>query len=542
MFKAYKIIICFCLLGGSIFSLSAQIDHGGRPYSFKKALFLSPLDIELLPYLDNDILLKEEVVPSAEEGFIFGKEIAVNYTLENAGVWETLSNGARLWRMGIQSTGAYSLNLLFDSFYIPPHSNLFIYTEDKSYIMGAFTEENNNQWGNFATSLLPGDAIVLEYYEDPQDYGLGVLQLSTIVHGYKDFFFKKGKYGTSKACNIDVNCHTGNGYPNAKRAVVLILNRSSARCSGTLINNTAQDGTPFLLTANHCLTSNSDPSNFVFVFNYETTFCNGNTEKTMYSINGSTLLAKHVHSDFALLLLNDRPTKEFQAYYAGWDRRNIAVAGTVCIHHPSGDRKKISKNNKLLDSSEWYSDDPSFPKNTHWNVTSWDLGITEGGSSGCALFNVLEQVIGQLEGGEGNPKCKNDTTGECYDLFGKLSYSWTNGNTTDQNRLDYWLDPLGTGAETLNGYEPVYSNINNFQQEVEKVKLYPNPVHDVVTIEAHTEIQSCKIYAINGQCVQSENANSSTLDVNVKSLSSGIYITEIRTKDHIVFKKLFIQH
>ncbi|MDR2408996.1 MAG: T9SS type A sorting domain-containing protein [Bacteroidales bacterium] len=538
MYRSYKIIIYFYLLWGSVFSLSAQIDHGGRPYSFKKSLSLSPLEVELLPYLDNDILLEKEVVPSSEEGFIFGKEIAVNYTLENAGVWETLPNGARLWRMGIQSTGAYSLNLLFDNFYIPSHSNLFIYTEDKSYIMGAFTEENNNQWGNFATSLLPGDAIVLEYYEDPQDYGLGMLQLSTIVHGYKDFFFKQGRYGTSKLCNVDVNC--SGGYPNAKRAVALILNINSALCSGTLMNNTAQDGKPFLLTANHCITYNSDPSRFVFVFNYETAFCNGNTEKKMYSINGSTLLAKHEHSDFALLLLNNAPTKEFQAYYAGWDRRNIAVAGTVCIHHPSGDRKKISRNNKLLDSSEWDSDNPSFPKNTHWLVPSWDVGTTEGGSSGCALFNVLEQVIGQLEGGLA--ECFNDTLSKGSDVFGKLSYSWTNGNSADKNRLDYWLDPLGTGTETLNGYEPVYSNINNFQQEVENVKLYPNPVNDVVTIEANTEIQSCKIYAINGQCVKSENANSSTIDINVKNLSSGIYITEIRTKQNVVFKKLFIQH
>jgi hypothetical protein len=541
MNKVCKIIICLGLLWGGIFSLWAQIGHGGLPYSFKKSLSLSPLDVELLSYMDNKILLEEEAIPSKDEGFIFGKEIAVNYTLKNAGIWETLPNGARLWRMGIQSTGAYSLNLLFDSFYIPPHSNLFIYTEDKSFLMGAFTEENNNRWGNFATSLLPGDAIVLEYYEDPQDYDLGVLHLSTIVHGYKDFFFKKGKYGSSMECNIDVNCHIGDSYPNAKRAVVLILNRSSARCSGTLINNTAQDGKPFLLTANHCLTSNSDPSNFVFVFNYETTSCNGNIEKKMYSINGSTLLARHEHSDFALLLLNDAPTKEFQAYYAGWDRRNIAIVGTVCIHHPSGDRKKISKNSKLLDSSEWYSDLPSFPKNTHWYVTSWDVGITEGGSSGCALFNVLEQIIGQLEGGS-EAYCKSDTSSEGYDLFGKLSYSWTNGNSVDKNRLDYWLDPLGTGAETLKGYEPVYSNINDFQQETEKVKLYPNPVNDIVTIEAHTEIISCKIFAINGQCVQSEDTHATTVVINIKDLPSGIYITEIQTKQHVVFKKLFIQH
>jgi hypothetical protein len=539
------------LLWGSIFSLSAQISHGGLPYSFKKGLSLSPLDVELLPYLDNEALLEEEMTSSKkEEGFIFGKEIAVNYTLKNAGIWDTLPNEARLWRMGIQSTGAYSLNLVFDGFYIPPHSKLFIYTEDRSYILGSFTAENNNQWGNFATTLLPGDAIVMEYYEAPQDYDLGVLHLSTIVHGYKDFFFKqwkkgnsqKGKYGSSQSCNIDINCGLGEKYPNAKRSVAVILNISSAICSGTLINNTAQDGKPYFLTANHCISSDNSVSHFVFIFNYESSSCNEETEKRTNSISGSTLLARHVHSDFALLLLNNAPTKEFQAYYAGWDRRNIAVAGAACIHHPQGDRKKISKSNKLLDSSEWEDDDPSFPKNTHWIVSSWDLGTTEKGSSGCALFNVLEQVIGQLEGGLA--ECDGNTQGKGSDWFGKLSYSWTNGNNTNRNRLDYWLDPLETGAEVLDGYDPYENdnNIDHFQQETVHVILSPNPVDNIVTVASDTEIQSCKIYAINGQCVQSENASAMTVDFNVKNLSSGIYITKVCTGNGVVFKKLVIQH
>ncbi|MDR1182198.1 MAG: T9SS type A sorting domain-containing protein [Bacteroidales bacterium] len=543
MYKKCKIIVCAGLLCASMFSLSAQISHGGKPYSFKKGLSLSPIDVELLPRLNHEMLLKEEVsAASKEDGFIFGKEIPVHYDLKNAGIWETLPNGARLWRMAVQSTGAYSLNLVFDNFYIPPHSNLFIYTEDKSYLMGSFTAENNNQWGNFATALLPGDAIVLEYYEAPQDYGLGVLNLSTIVHGYKDFFFKQGRYGSSQSCNVDANCSLGDMYPNAKRSVVLILNINSARCSGTLINNTVQDGKPYLLTANHCINTDAEVSKFVFVFNYESTECDSNTEKKMYSINGSTLLARHVHSDFALLLLNDTPTKEFQTYYAGWDRRNIAVASTVCIHHPSGDRKKISKNSKLLDSSNWDDDNRSFPKNTHWLVSSWDTGITEAGSSGSALFNVLEQVVGQLEGGLA--KCQGISQNGGSDWFGKIAYSWKNGNNAGQNCLEYWLDPIGTGAETLNGYDPFKNGtgIDNLQQEAVTVTIYPNPGDDIVTIKADAEIQSYNIYTINGQCIKSETIHSSTIDINTNNLSSGIYITKIQTKEHIVFKKLFIRH
>ena len=541
MNKVQKITVLAGLFVGTISSLSAQIGHGGLPYSFRKSTGLSQLNVEWLPYLDNKTLLEEETTTaSKQDGFTFGKEIDVNYNLDNSGLWENLSNGSRLWRLAIESTGAYSLNLLFDSFYIPPHSHLFIYTEDQSFVMGSFTYENNNQWGDFATSLLPGDAIVLEYYESEQDYGKGIIQLSTVVHGYKNLLFQKGgTWGSSMKCNVDANCEDGNQYPDAKRATAMILLKGSALCSGTLLNNTAQDGKPYFLTANHCLFGNT--SQWVFVFNYESIDCNNDAEKLTYSINGATLLANHKHSDFALLLLNAKPTKNFNAYYAGWDSRNIAVAGAFGFHHPNGDKKKFSKNKKLLDSSK-YDEDASSPDNTHWKVTYWDMGVTEGGSSGSALFNNLQQVIGQLEGGP-TANCSNPTGN--YDLYGKFAYSWTNGNNPNKVRLDYWLDSLKTGVQVMQGYDPYKSKStsvpNGVEEDMIKISLLPNPAVDRVVVTANTLIISCKIYSVSGQCVKSETINSSSIDLNVKELAEGVYILELQTEQGILHKKLGIR-
>ena len=546
--KKTAVIIFVGLFLGTMFTSVAQIGHGGLPYSFKKNATVSQLNVEWLPYSDNNLLLEAEIaVPSKQDGFVFGKEIEVDYNLKNSGLWETLPDGGRLWRLGIESTGAYSLNLLFDKFNIPPHSHLFIYTEDKSFIMGKFTEANNNQWGNFATSLLPSDAIVLEYYESLQDYDKGIIQVSTVVHGYKDFLFRKSSYGTSKAkCHIDANCEEGNKYPNAKRSVAVILSGGHGYCSGALINNTAHDGKPYFLTANHCLSSNL--SQYVFVFNHESTGCNENTEKptTETSINGATLLASHSHSDFALLLLNDKPTQDFNAYYAGWDRRNLAVAGAFGFHHPLGDMKKISINNKLLDSSKWDETDVSYPDNTHWKVTSWDKGSTEGGSSGSPLFNSLEQIIGQLEGG--TAECKgNNPTG--LDLYGKFYYSWANGGNNQKKdaRLDYWLDSIKTGEQTILGYDPYKGSksTNVTDKELKEnritISISPNPASDKVKIAANIQLFSYKIYTISGQCVRSETINSWSLDVNVNGLPEGIFIMEILTENGVVHKKLCVQ-
>ena len=540
MRKLFEIVILTNLFLLVSITLSAQVSHGGKPHSFQKNNFLRALHWEIQPYQDNKLLLeKEENVIGKETGFQFGEEIEVNYTLENSGVWDTLADGSRLWRLGIYSPHAYSLNLLFDSFYIPPGSNLFIYTEDKSFVIGSFTEKNNNKWGNFATSLLPNDKIVLEYYEPIQNKSLGIINLSTIVHGYKDFFFKRGTFGNSGKCNININCSEGENYQQVKRAVALILKGGSAHCSGTLLNNTAQDGTPYFLTANHCMTV--DPSRFVFVFNYESSDCDGSLEKTYYTYNGATLLASHEHSDFALLLLNDIPVQEAMPYYAGWDRRNIAVAGTVCIHHPNGDIKKIAINNSLLESSKWDEDDYTFPDNTHWEVVAWNKGTTEGGSSGSGLFNTLHQIIGQLEGGYAD--CSGTQPNGYGDWYGKFSYSWTNGNSSDNNRLDYWLDSFNTGIEVLQGYDP-YSSVNiiNYNEIENKVKVYPNPANDIVNIETELEILSCGIYSINGQCIKEIFVNNSLkIELWANDFPAGIYLLRIQTNQGVAHKKLIIQ-
>src|SRR5690606_13115326 len=74
----------------------------------------------------------------------------------------------------------------------------------------------------------------------------------------------------------------------------------------------------------------------------------------------------------------------------------------------------------------------------------WDLGTTEGGSSGSGLWNEAGLLIGQLHGGYA--ACNNDSP----DWYGRLSVSWTGGGTS-ATRMSNHLDPSGTGAEMLQG-------------------------------------------------------------------------------------------
>ena len=333
-----NILLCFLCFNLGVFCFG-QIGHGGIPYSFRKSnLAYSDVPTMYLPRMDNQQLLENEMNVSSDNhktGYQFGVEVPVDFSLENSGMWEMLENGDRLWRLKVKSTDALSLNLIFDEFFIPEHSKLFIYTADKSYVTGAFTHKNNQSSGIFSTALYPSDEIVLEYYESNMDKDLSKIRLTTVVHAYKDLFGKRGTYGSSGSCNININCSAGADYQNIKRAVALILNGSYAYCSGTLLNNVRQDGSPFFLTANHCISYASIVNRFVFVFNYESADCEGRNEKQTYSINGSTLLARDVYSDFCLLLLNDTPTQEMIPYYAVWDASAVQHKSAAGIHHPN---------------------------------------------------------------------------------------------------------------------------------------------------------------------------------------------------------------
>lgn len=412
-----------------------------------------------MPGINTEALLAMEAESGKQSEFTFGKAFDVELNTLNSGRWETLPNGDRLWRLSILSENAYSINLIFNYFYLPENSRFFLYTADSSTVLGAYTSRHNLPERTFATPLLPGGKIVLEYYEPASVKGQGALHLSSIIHAYKDFYFKYGKFGGSGNCNVDIKCPDGMDYQEVGRSVCMILRGTKILCSGTLVNNTAEDKTPYLLTAYHCLNS-AEPSEMVFIFNHDADSCGSMTYNEGFAISGASLVAKNFDSDFALLKLSQTPPIYYNVYYAGWNRSNTAENSAACIHHPSGDVKKIS----LCKSKLQHSDANGESGNSHWKIPAWNKGTTEGGSSGCGLFNSKGQLIGQLDGG----------TASCiytdgYDVFGKFSLSWDNPDVdTSIHRLKEWLDPLKRGDISLNGMNP---NHSKFENEVELIEL-----------------------------------------------------------------------
>ncbi|UCD16703.1 MAG: hypothetical protein JSV44_09610 [Candidatus Zixiibacteriota bacterium] len=441
------------LLAGAFFvtgSVSmAQISEGGTPYSFSHATRTARADlatsampaVDVAAYLAEDSIEQEKGVP-----FRFGAAIDVNYTLENSGSWEILANGDRLWRMRITSPGAYSLNLLYDRFWIPDSASLFLYDETGSFLIGAFTARNNKDHGEFATGLIKGDVAILEYYEPARVAEQGDISIWRVVHGYRNLFdYATAKeaagFGDAGACNNNVNCPEGEPWQDQIRSIAMVLTSSGTRiCSGAMINNVRQDQAPLFLTADHCLGSESS---WIFMFNYESPTCENIDGPTWYTVQGSTRLANFLASDFALLQLQEQPPDSYNIYFAGWSATDIAPTSSTGIHHPSGDIKKISFDYDPATSTEYLGSNPG---GTHWRIGSWDDGTTESGSSGSPLFDQNHRIIGQLHGGYAS--CTSITS----DWYGKLARSWEGGGTPE-TRLKDWLDPDNTGTMFLDGYD-----------------------------------------------------------------------------------------
>jgi len=417
-----------------VLSAHAQIETKKTPPSFNENM-LTPITQYELPEFDIKAMLEEDALVAKGEGPArFGKRHLVNVTPNDHGTWEELPNGDRIWRITFHSPKAHSLNFLFSQFYIPQGAELYAYNTDRSEVRGAFTTSNNKADGMFAITPINGSSVSLEYYEPAAVEGQGIIELSYVVHAYRDLhatvkeILEKG-YGDSGACNNDVACPESAGWEDQINSVAIMISNGSGFCTGAIVNNTAQDGTPYFLSANHCGTNIS--GNWSFAFNYQSPSCNGPDGNFSQSIVGGTLRANNGESDFALFELSSLPPSSYSVYYSGWDNRNEAATSTVGIHHPAADVKKISFSNRAASNA-----------GNFWSVDSWDDGTTEPGSSGSPLFNQDKLIIGQLCCGTAS--CANSGGS---DEYGKIASSWEGGGTP-ATRLKDWL---GEGVSFLEG-------------------------------------------------------------------------------------------
>lgn len=480
--RMYKIYF-FYLTILVTFSLSAQITTGELPpnrilknniqligeHTFQEKL--------IIPKPNVKQLLKEDEAELKEgKAWRFGTAIDSNFSISTKGKWQHFSNGKSLWTFEVIAEGAYSLNFNFDTFKLSPSAKLFIYNKSNKDYLGALTKANNTEDLKMASRPIKGDRVQINLWVNTDELSQNVLSCKQVVYAYKDVFNKTDKsFGSSGSCNININCEEGKAWQDIKRSVVLTLTSNNTRlCTGTLLNNTAQDSTPYLLTANHCGNTAS-----IFVFNYESAACSPNTDGSLSnSIYGATLRARNFNSDFILYELSSVPPASYQVYYAGWSAVASPAEYATCIHHPSGDVKKISIAQGAV-ISDTYNNTGTVEN--HWRVKRWEYGTTESGSSGSPLFNERQRVVGQLQGGTASCSVVNGS-----DFYGKFSTSWNAVSDSSQN-LSHWLDPINSSQLEIDGLDP---NPADFNLDLELKYNYNLPVYTCESLSFSTLVKN----------------------------------------------------
>ncbi len=351
---------------------------------------------------------------------------------------------------------------MFDVFQIPEGAKLYVYNNDKTDLLRPFTYHNNNPEEVLGTWLVEGNQAWIEYYQPANVVGEAKITVGSVIHGYRTADSFQKSLGDSGNCNQDVDCDiapANDPYAidtvkdNVKKAVGMLVTNGSGFCSGTLVNNTNNDGTPYFLTANHC---GGGEGSWAFRFNWRSpnpvcattaSSTNGSYDQT---VSGATLRANSSQSDIELVEITDASffTNNPDIVWAGWNNSTVTTPVlNFGIHHPSGDIQKVSRDD---DGATRIS--TTFNGNTNaqmWQISDWDLGVTEGGSSGSGLFNETGHLIGMLSGGSAACSGTNDNGG--FDIYGRFGVAWDYG-TTSSTRVKDWLDPSNSGVEILDQY------------------------------------------------------------------------------------------
>lgn len=432
--------------------------------------------------------------------YTFALERPQTSPTESLGTYAQDRQGRYSWRATIYAPRAKNIGLRLSHYALPEGGALFIQRAGGE-LSGALTAAHNRPDSLLQIAPISTDRLEV-YYEFPEGTPATALTLPFRIdagfYGFRDLyslraeenFAQQGEpyFDHPSASLEDLSCAPNvMAYPErwkeARSTLLLIVGGTSAS-SGALINNTRQDGTPYVLTSAHCLNNlfrllgnlpavRQNAATTVFFFGFQSPLANGNVRATEeQSLSGATLVGYSEESEMCLLHIDGLPADAsgrrsipaaYQPYFAGWNRATSPEGPFFGIHHPGGSTKRYSLSAdtrlELTDYSLTYRDEAGGMSEVswmqkHWTINTWRVGVTAAGSSGSPLFDREGRIIGALTGG-------SSTCGSPYnDSYWALRAAWS-PSSAGMGSLTYlspWLDPAGTGSLTCDGYDPLAPN------------------------------------------------------------------------------------
>jgi hypothetical protein len=189
------------------------------------------------------------------------------------------------------------------------------------------------------------------------------------------------------SCTLSTACTSGDPALDAqiaerKRSLMRINFISGGRglvCSATLID-TPQRPAPYVLTANHCVTTAAEANTVTSLWFYEQDSCGGNNKAGAQVAGGMQLVFTNFNVDSTLLRMSQPPPEG--ATFAPLDPNLVANSTpVVSISHPTGDSSRWADGSM---EGQYRPTVLDVPYNMYY--VRFSRGLIQGGSSGSGLF------------------------------------------------------------------------------------------------------------------------------------------------------------
>lgn len=454
--------------------------------SFSTRLAFSLL-LLLVPVLQARAAAPVETIPADLPALIraaaanpnqFAVSVAHQVSLQDSGSWS--SNGTRdTWNYAARISGAVSMSFHAPRVHLPPGA---ILTIRSSATTTTYRAADIGARGDFWSRVQPGDTLEFELVVPTTSRTEALLQIVSFQAGYRGLSREVPHHpiyqrvramaagDPDTQCVENYACHVTPGNSPVAQATVALLIGNVSLCTGTLLNNIAQDQTPYVLTARHCQNGAygggaPGAASSVTVYWNAITDCGTVLGSVFYAPGrrtqtGATTVFEQ--QDAWLIQLDAGPVVE-DAHFAGFDASGGPFSGGYTIHHALSYTRQITRWAGMpYVNTEYGVLGTSFTSNLLETVNA--LGTSGPGASGAGLVTDDHRVVGVLAlGRTGNsqsgygscplpvppePDANTSTT-----MFISLAAIWDSvadtTSSTGSRTLRSLLDPDNTGAMSV---------------------------------------------------------------------------------------------